>query len=709
MTTDADKWIVLEGTGTTFILEASDDGVRIVYWGEKLALCSPEALKALVARPTGHASPLQEIPLTVCPVRGSGFLGSPGISLNKDNLGWDFNPTQILSVDRFTGGTAITVFDPVHDVELCFKAAIDPISDVIKLSTRVTNRGKQMLALSWCASMTVPLPDYVNQLTGFTGRWAHEFQTQTIDQFTGIYARENRRGRTSHDNFPGLLAHAKNTTENTGNVVGFHMGWSGNHRTVSEKLSDGRSFVQMGELLLPSEMKLERGEAYETPPLYCAHSPAGFSGLSQKFHRYVRGQMQSELFKAKPRPVHYNTWEAVYFDHGIGKLKELANKAADIGVERFVLDDGWFKGRRNDSAGLGDWFVDEAVYPNGLEPLIKHVKSLDMEFGLWVEPEMVNPDSDLYRAHPDWVLSATTAEHIPFRNQLALDLGKQEVVDYLFGRLDSLLADNDIDYLKWDMNRDIHHPGRDGIPVAHEQVKAFYTLLAKLRAKHPAVEIESCASGGGRADYGIFEYTDRIWTSDSNDALDRLAIQRGFSFFFPSEVMGAHIGPRKCHITGRTLSAEFRAATAMFGHMGMEFDLAELTPEETETINSAVSLHKRHRHLIHSGDLLRLDVPECASAFAIVAASLDEAIVSYSQTSTRIDTVTETLRFVALDPEANYQLDLIWPLDGLGQGDDSTGCLSGAVYSGDILMKVGTQLPIMLPETSLIFYLKAVS
>lgn len=703
MITAADKWIVLEGAATTFILEIDERGPQVIYWNSKLEDCSPDVVKALLARPVGHASPPFEVPITLCSTQGSGFFGSPGISLSKGASGWDFNPSQIVAVDRHENGADIKTIDSVHEIELCHRFIMDPASDVIKLSTKVINRSDEALFLGGCAAATVPLPDYVDQLTSFTGRWANEFQRQTIDQFNGVYARENRRGRTSHDNFPGLLVHAKSATETAGDVFGFHLGWSGNHRVVSEKLSDGRAFVQMGELLLPGEIILGRDEVYETPALYCAHSATGFSGLSQKFHRYVRGHFLPESVKAKPRPVHYNTWEAVYFDHDIEKLKELAGKAAGLGVERFVLDDGWFKGRRSDSAGLGDWFVDEDIYPNGLTPLIAHVKAQGMEFGLWVEPEMVNSESDLYRDHPDWVLSATTSEQIPFRNQLALDLSKAEVTDYLFGRLDALLSENDIAYLKWDMNRDIHHPGSSGRPSVHAHVKALYGLLEKLRARHPKVEIESCASGGGRADYGVLEHTDRIWTSDSNDAIDRLSIQRGCSFFFPSEVMGAHIGPRVCHITGRILSAEFRAATAMFGHMGMEFDLTELTGEEAEAVKAAVELHKRHRQLIHTGELVRLETPACASAFAIVAADRNKAIASYSQVSTRIDTVPETLRFVALDPSAHYQVNVVWPIEPFGKSTEAMD-FSG-VFSGDVLMKVGVQLSIMLPETNLTFYL----
>jgi len=705
MTLATDTWIVLEGTETTFILEVTERGICVVYWGKRLAACSPEIVKTMVPRPSGHAAPPFEIPLTLCPTQGGGFLGSPGISLNKGAQGWDFNPVQVETLERLENGVVISCVDPVHKIGLCQTITLDPVSDVLKLQTKVTNHRSDRLSIGWCAAMTLPIPHSVSQLTCYTGRWANEFQTQTVDQFTGAFVRENRRGRTSHDAFPGLLAHSQSASETAGEVFGFHLGWSGNHRTVSEKLSDGRAFVQMGECLLPGEIMLAQGEKYETPTLYAAHSAEGFSGLSQKFHRYVRSHLQTEAMKAKPRPVHYNTWEAVYFDHQPHKLMALADKAAELGVERFVLDDGWFKGRRDDTVGLGDWYVDADIYPDGLGPLINHAVSLGMEFGLWVEPEMVNPDSDLYRNHPDWVLSATTSEQIPFRGQLTLDLNNPSVTNYLFERLDALLSDHDISYLKWDMNRDIHHPGQNGVPVAHAQVKALYDLLAKLRAKHPCVEIESCASGGGRADYGILEHTDRIWTSDSNDALDRLGIQRGCSVFFPSEMMGSHIGPRICHITGRTLTAELRAATAMFGHMGMEFDLAELSDEEAATIKAAVSLHKCHRSLVHSGNLVRYETPACASAFSIVAVDKSEALVSYTQTATRTDTVPEILKFRSLDPEATYQLDIVWPDGFTGLLNTDTGYLS-TDYSGDLLAKVGVQLPLMLPDTALVFYLK---
>ena len=264
----------------------------------------------------------------------------------------------------------------------------------------------------------------------------------------------------------------------------------------------------------------------------------------------------------------------MYFDHETEKLKALADAAADLGIERFVLDDGWFGSRRDDTKGLGDWWVSENVYPDGLTPLISHVIGLGMEFGIWVEPEMVNPDSDVFRAHPDWALVSAGYEPVLGRQQLVLDLGNPAAFAFIEEHLDGLLRDHDIAYVKWDMNRDhIQGSGRDGAAGTHAQTLALYRLLDELRAKHPTVEFESCASGGARIDHEILRRTERVWTSDCNDALERQTIQRGASMLIPPEVMGAHIGPTRSHTTGRTHSLSFRAATAMFGHLGVEWNV----------------------------------------------------------------------------------------------------------------------------------------
>jgi alpha-galactosidase len=417
--------------------------------------------------------------------------------------------------------------------------------------------------------------------------------------------------------------------------------------------------------------------------------------------------------KAKPRPVHYNSWEAVYFDHDIETLKAIASRAAAIGVERFVLDDGWFGSRRDDRSGLGDWTVSADVYPDGLAPLVDHVTGLGMEMGLWFEPEMVNPDSDLFRAHPDWVLGVEGVPQVHARNQLVLDIARPEVSEYLFGRIDAILSEHAISYIKWDMNRDINHPGgADGRARAYAQISALYALLQRIRLKHPGVEIESCASGGGRIDYGMLAHSDRVWTSDSNDAIDRQAIQRGANYFLPLEVLGGHVGPRQCHITGRTLPMAMRAATALFGHMGLELNLLTEPETELEELKAAIALYKGHRGLLHSGRFYRLDGPPHVNSIGVVSKDGREALFSHALLASEPNILPDRLRLAGLDPALEYRVRLIWPEGwkavhppSISETLDLAG--EGAVFAAEALMKLGLQLPLARPETVLLFKLDA--
>jgi len=384
--------------------------------------------------------------------------------------------------------------------------------------------------------------------------------------------------------------------------------------------------------------------------------------------------------------------------------------AADVGVERFVLDDGWFKNRNSDKAGLGDWFVDKEVFPDGLGPLVDYVNSKGMEFGLWIEPEMVNPDSDLYRKHPDWVLSADPAPLVMSRNQLVLDLTRKEVQDYLFDCIDALLTEYDITYLKWDMNRDLNQPGsQDGRAVTHYQTLGFYELLERVRSAHDSVEIESCSSGGARADYGVLEHTDRIWTSDTNDAIDRLRIQKGFSFFFPPEFMGAHVGPYECHITGRCINMSMRAGVAMFGNMGIEANLLEMNDSDKEELKAAVQLHKKHRKLILGSNLIRLDLHDYESGFGIISPDGEEALFSYALLSGLPNSAPGRFRFRGLEYDDQYEINVIWPLEPKSYSESILDVINGALLTGDALMRIGMQLPIMMPQNLLIIHLRKVS
>ncbi len=702
--------ITLSSAHSTLVLDAQEDAARVVYWGKALKRAGQEqTLKRLAIRQESPSCAAEERGIDLTPTDASGFLGHSGLQAHRDGHSWTIYPVIESVIQDNDHSAGIVARDPHNGIKLTQHLNLDPNSGVLSASTQITNEGTDALTMNDCAAATLPVPSHLEQLLAFEGRWAQEFHLQEVDRFTGSFVRENRCGRSSHDSFPGLIVKGKHTSETQGEAYGFHLGWSGNHRLHSEVLSDGRGYVQMGELLFPGEIILAPGESYDSPTLFAAYSDAGLNALSQQFHRYVRHNLRSEYSSSRPRPVHYNTWEALYFDHRSETLSKLAKEAADIGAERFVLDDGWFKGRRGERAGLGDWTVDEAIYPKGLSPLIQEVNDLGMEFGLWLEPEMVNPDSDLYRAHPDWVLGTNSGPTILARHQLVLNLALKEVQEYLFEAIDALLREHPIGYLKWDMNRELHQAAdQHGKAAVHRQTHNLYALLKRLRQAHPEVEIESCASGGGRADFGILQHTDRVWTSDSNDALDRLQIQKGFSLFFPSEIMGSHVGPFDCHITGRMSRMRLRSGVALFGHMGMEMNVLELDAAEKRELQAAIRLHKRMRPLIHSGNLVRLDTNNYTHAFGLVDEQQKEALFSYNLIDNHLSTLPAPLRFAGLDPDACYQLELVWPETVRSDTPSILDQLEGLCASGEALMYHGLQMPLIKPENLLLFHLQRV-
>jgi len=688
--------------------------VSILYWGGALHADTDCAeLEGLFARQGMHGVADVALPLSLAMEPGLGHPMFRGFAAHRAGKDWG-SLFEVGAVELREGGAKIICRDESTRLGLEYEIDFDARTGVLRIRSTLTNYGATPLDVSNMMTACLPVPDGMTDIIGFTGRWTQEFTQERVARNAATYLRENRSGRTSHFSYPAILLAATDTNESTGDVYGFHLAFSGNHCIRVDSLTDGRGLVSLGALLLPGEVRLVPGETYASPEIVAAYSGQGLSKLSRKFHDHVRTKLLSPEMRAKPRPVHYNTWEAVYFDHDVEKLKELATRAAEIGVERFVLDDGWFGGRRHDRAGLGDWTVSRDVYPDGLGPLVDHVTGLGMEFGLWFEPEMVNPDSDLYRAHPDWVLGLEGVEQIPFRSQLALDISRPEVADYLFHAIDAILRDHDISYIKWDMNRDLSHPGdSSGVPRAFAQVGALYALLDRVRHAHPYVEIESCSSGGARADMGVLAHSDRVWTSDSNDALDRQVIQRGASFFLPLEVLGCHVGPAKCHVTGRRLSMEMRAATALMGHMGLELNLLTERTADLDVLKNAIDLHKKHRALLHNGDVFRLDSAPQLIASGVIARDKSEAIYSVAYVASDAKVLPGRFQFTGLDPQRSYRLQLIWPSDWQAiKGPSAIETLDlngeGAIFSGAALVHGGLQLPHAFPETCLLFYVAAV-
>ena len=668
---------------------------EIVYWGAALGVVDLDAMQDALRRPVTGGALDSEAPASLVPEHGSGYPGRPGLAGHRsDGTGWAPRFTRV-SATADTSHVAIVGRDEVAGLELETRVELEP-SGLLHVGATVTNVGDSPYTLGHL-ELTVPLPAHAVDVITFHGRWCRELHPHRQTLLSGAVDVENRTGRTSHEHPPLVWAGEHGFGEQHGDVWGIHLAWSGNAHLRLERLPDGRRVATAGELLGPGEIVLDPGAAYSTPPVLGAYSPAGLTDASRAYHRYVRAL---PAHRTRPRPVLVNTWEAVYFDHDPGRLRELADRAAQVGAERFVLDDGWFAGRRDDTSSLGDWWVSADVHPDGLAPLIEHVRGLGMEFGLWVEPEMVNPDSDLYRAHPDWVLQAPGYEPVLGRHQLVLDLTRHDAFTAVHDRLDRLLRDHDIAFLKWDMNR-VHVAASDaaGRAATHAQTLAVYRLIDQLRDAHPDVEIESCASGGGRIDFGILERTERVWTSDCNDALERQTIQRWASTLIPPEVMGAHIGPPRSHTTGRTHSLSFRAATAFFGHLGLEWNLLDLDDAELARVAAIVALHRRHRDLLHTGDVLRIDRGDDGTiAHGVVAPDRSAAIVSLVRLTTSASLLPDPLRIPDLDQDRTYEIaDL-----PLGRG---RWLVEPVRLTGRQLARHGLQPPAMNPESARLIHL----
>ncbi len=685
---------------TVSLVVTWDQGMpTIVHWGAPIGAFP----LGLIDRPVPRGGLDIDAPLGLVIEESGGIGARPGVSGSRATGGWSPRFALRGEPSVTARSASFDLVDVVAGLELAVTVRFGPASELL-IETSIVNVGDDEYRLDLLAP-SIPLPAQAVELLSFDERWCLEFG---IDRgpWRGRRVIENRRARTSHSHLPAVFAGTAGFSETSGEVWAAQLAWSGNFTIATEALVDGRRHLQLGELLGPGEVVLAPGERYQAPDVVGAWSPAGTNGASQVFHRHVRSHRPQPL---RPRPVNLNTWEAVYFDHDLDTLCRLADAGAEVGAERFVLDDGWFGSRRDDTSGLGDWWVSPDVWPAGLDPLIRHVTGLGMEFGLWVEPEMVNPDSDLYREHPDWILATPGYEPLRGRHQFVLDFGRSEVRDHLFGLLDRLLAEHDITSFKWDMNRDvIQGSGSNGAPGTHAHVIGLYEVIDRLRAAHPGIEIESCSSGGGRADLGILRRTQRIWASDCNDAIDRQLIQRGFSMLFPPEVMGAHVGPPHSHTTGRRQPLGFRLATAMFGHFGFEWNLLEASPRDRDRIRRAVDHHKRLRSLLHGGDVVRLDHPDPAViGHGVVSLDRDEAVFAVAKVATSATSVGLPVRFAGLDPDRRYHVGVI---DDFGSHRDFGRTTPAWIQrpteaTGRQLTEIGLQPPVMHPESVLLVHL----
>lgn len=697
-----ERWFYLRGGEASLLIDVAPAGgglPRIVHFGADLGE-DPDFEGIVAAVPVPLWGARLDVPSPPCVLPGmeGGYFGLPALA-PQHTQGWTFDSVEE-DDDGFTVSIALQGAQATR-IEIDYR-----LSDEGVLQTR-TRASDLPDGLEWLAALALPLPAWAHEVMTLGGDWAREFTPYRQTLANGAVVLESRRGRPGHDRYPAFVTGSPGFGDDGGEVFAVTLGWSGSHRLSVERLREGDVVMQAGELMPDGDVV---DDVYETPWAYAAFSARGLNGVMQTMHSFLRAQVLPKSVVKKPRLVHLNTWEAVYFNHELDALRALATRAAEIGVERFVLDDGWFKGRGNDRAGLGDWIPDKQKFPDGLAPLIEHVRRLGLEFGLWVEPEMVNPDSDLARAHPHWLRREADGSLLLQRHQAVLDLSEPEVAQHLYETLRGLLATNAISYLKWDMNRDLTGISRSGLPEHGTYVRAVYDLIDRLRKAHPGVEIEACASGGGRADWGMLSRTERVWTSDSNDALDRFEIQRGASLFLPLEVMGAHVGPGACHITGRRLSLDLRAHVAMFGHMGLELDIRALSDAEGGRLKAHLANYKRFRALLHSGRFWRVSLNDPDhGAMGVTSFDKRSALFLLVRKSSNELGRGANLWFPGLSADAEYHVTPVAPISPSAEQ-----CLSPAlrandlVLSGKVLATRGLDLFLPRPESSLLLHLERV-
>lgn len=700
----------LHGAQSSLVVELDPTGQPLWrYWGPRLAddFACGGPLAAL--RPLASFSLEEPAHMGVFPGFGMGWFAQSALLAHRDGRDFAFAPTQS-SVEQADGNSlSIMLDDGVAGIGVTVRLMLDAGSDVLTIRTTLRNTGAAPLRAEWLAAASLPLPATAHIVRSTSGRHNSEFVPCEDVLGRGIWRRENRHGLTSHAHFPGAVVATHGCTVHHGLAYGVQLAWSGNHSQSIEWQDDGRFQWQVGEWLAPGEIELAPGAALDAPAVLATCSGEGWGGVARNFHAAIRATIPWPGGAMAPRPVHLNTWEGFYFDHDEQKLMELADAAAAVGVERFVLDDGWFAGRDDDHRALGDWTADARKYPNGLAPLAAHICELGMEFGLWVEPEMVNPDSDLFRNHPDWAIQIAGRPLLTARNQLVLDLSRTDVADYLFETLESLLSTLPISYLKWDHNRDIVTAGGvDGRAVYHQQIIAAYALIDRLRQAYPDVEIEACAGGGGRIDAGLAARTHRFWTSDCIDAVSRVGMQRGFLQFMPPEMMGSHIGTAPAHSTGRSQSLDFRAAVAMAGHFGLEFNLLKLTSDALSQVSHWVDFYKSWRHMLAGA----VWTGEGADHVQWQANGVGgQWLLSVYRTGPSAMRTAPALLLPFLKGEGLWRIQRIDPLTAQGVGDHhpqrkDAAWRAGFTADASWLRHAGLPLPPMLAEEAAIFLLE---
>jgi alpha-galactosidase len=667
----------LDGGNSTYAFGVNERAeLQTLYWGGRLG-------------PHDSIHPAQSFPewasfdssYTTTPQEyagwGAGLFTEPALKVSFADGNRDLELHFVRATPNNSQSVEVLLKDNSREIYVTLRYSMDAEIGILARSASIENQEKQPVVIEQAAAAQWTLPPTRYTLSYLTGRWAGEWTLNQEQIRGGARVIESRRGTTGHQANPWFAISRNSGQEPPGPVLADEergevwfgaLAWSGSWRITVERTQLDAVRVTGGFNPFDFGYKLKPGEHLETPVFYGGYSDHGLGGASRLLHRFEIARILPQAPDPKLRPVIYNSWEATEFKVDEAGQEAIAEKAASLGVDRFVMDDGWFGQRKDDHAGLGDWYVNSEKFPHGLKALIDKVHSLGMDFGLWVEPEMVNPDSELYRKHPEWVLNFPGRPRSESRNQLVLNLARPDVRDFVEGFLDKLLTENDIAFLKWDYNRNWSEPGWDQVPVDEQKrvyvgfIRNLYAILADLRKKHPKIEIESCSGGGGRVDLGILHYTDEVWPSDNTDPFDRLSMQDGFSYAYTPQIMMAWVTDSPHWLNGRSTSLTYRMLSSMQGSLGIGANLNHWTAEDFATAKRLIADYHSVQRTIVRGDLYRIISPRDGSEFSAtetVSSDKNQAVVFAFTHSTQEGRGFPLLQLQDLDPDAEYKLSWI--------------------------------------------------
>ena len=688
---------VLETKNTHYVMAVDKEGILThLHWGKKCEIADYHPTFTGHLDSSNHSardvSKTEYIPYGGIVYRPPAFMATYPDGCRESLLTYkDYN------VSEFDDGFMLEIIledKPYNlDVTLCYKIRED--TDIIERYTRIKNNSDSLVVLNKISSGEFNLPSmrpYTS--TNFNGAWLAEFRKEETVVKNGVLTYDSRKGGSNHTVNPVFIL-TQNADEKYGDVYFGALAWSGNFKTEISRDFASITRVVMGINDFDFSYNLHAGEEFTTPSVFCGYT-VGLAEMSNQMNSFAIEYILPKRYAKEPLPVLYNSWEATGFNvHSKGQQK-LAKMAADIGCELFVMDDGWFGSRWNDNAGLGDWQVNKVKFPFGLKPLIDKVKSYGMKFGLWFEPEMVNPDSDLYRAHPEWAYHYDTRKSCELRQQLVLNLTREDVQDHVFRSMDDMLCEYDISYIKWDMNRAYSETGAQNLENAQElwyrHTKAVYEIADKLKEKHPDLQIECCASGGGRVDLGSLSHFDMVWTSDNTDPLDRLEIQHGFSLMYPIKCMRAWVTDTGRHV--RPNDWDFRFNVTMQGSLSIGGDLTKYSKKELDIHKKYIKLYKEIRNTVQFGRFYRLANYEQDKFYATEYVDDEQCVVFLCKNANIFfnDNYMH-ISLDGLDEKASYRFEL--------GGKEYT-------YSGSYLMNVGLDFNIWWSLSSKIIVMKKV-